>query len=60
MKYIIYCRKSSEGEDRQAQSLETQMTILDEYSKRCDLTVVDRLEESRSAKKLITDRCLTP
>lgn len=51
MKYIIYCRKSSEDEDRQTQSLETQITILDEYAKKCNLMIVDRLEESRSAKK---------
>lgn len=50
MKYITYCRKSSEDESHQVQSLETQRTILDEYSKRCGLEVVDSLEESRSAK----------
>ena len=50
MKYIIYCRKSSEDEDRQAQSLETQVSLLNECAKRNNLTVVDTLQESRSAK----------
>jgi len=51
MKYIIYCRKSTEDDSRQVQSLETQITLLDELAKRCNLDVVDRLQESRSAKK---------
>lgn len=50
MKYIIYCRKSSEGDRKQMQSLETQLSLLDEYAKRAGLTVVDTLQESRSAK----------
>lgn len=50
MKYIIYCRKSSEDDSKQMQSLETQFTLLDEYAKRADLAVVDILQESRSAK----------
>ena len=50
MKYIIYCRKSSEDEDRQAQSLETQLSLLEECAKRDSLDVVDVLQESRSAK----------
>lgn len=50
MKYIIYCRKSSEDESHQVQSLETQIALLDEYSKKWDLNIVDRLHESRSAR----------
>ena len=52
MKYIIYCRKSSEDDSHQVQSLETQITLLDELAKRSNLDVVDRLQESRSAKNV--------
>jgi site-specific DNA recombinase len=50
MKYIIYCRKSSEDDTKQIQSLETQEALLDEYAQKANLIVVDRLHESRSAK----------
>ena len=50
MKYIIYCRKSSEDDSKQIQSLETQESLLMDYSKKADLMVVDVLHESRSAK----------
>ena len=50
MKYIIYCRKSSEEETRQIQSLETQERILTEYAIKNSFNVVDIIKESRSAK----------
>ncbi|TSC88646.1 MAG: recombinase [Microgenomates group bacterium Gr01-1014_5] len=51
MRYIIYCRKSSESEDRQALSIEAQKRELQEYAQRNNLSVIDILEESQSAYK---------
>ena len=50
MKYIAYCRKSSEGEDRQAQSLDTQERLLKDFASREKLEVLRVVRESRSAK----------
>lgn len=50
MKYFIYCRKSSEGESKQAQSLSTQQRILTELTSRLDLEIADIFKESKSAK----------
>jgi site-specific DNA recombinase len=50
MKYFIYCRKSSEEENKQVQSLETQQKNLLEYATKNNLEVVEIIRESRSAK----------
>jgi DNA invertase Pin-like site-specific DNA recombinase len=51
MKYFIYCRKSSEEDSKQLQSLDTQKRILLDYAKLHNLEVVgDPIEEKRSAK----------
>ncbi len=50
MKYFIYCRKSSEEESRQSQSLETQRRILTDFANRLELDIVDIIAESKSAK----------
>jgi DNA invertase Pin-like site-specific DNA recombinase len=50
LRYFIYCRKSSEAEDRQALSLESQLNELKRLSERLNLSVLDILTESRSAK----------
>ncbi|MCW2114434.1 recombinase family protein [Bradyrhizobium elkanii] len=51
MRYFIYCRKSSEAEDRQIASIESQLTTLKRtFSDRTDIEVVGIFEESFSAK----------
>ena len=52
LNYVIYCRKSSEGEDKQIQSLETQLRELDEHAKRNNLNIIDTITESKSAFKV--------
>jgi DNA invertase Pin-like site-specific DNA recombinase len=48
---FIYCRKSSEDEDRQVLSIEAQLRELKEYAEKCGLQIVDTLTESKSAHK---------
>jgi site-specific DNA recombinase len=50
MKYVIYSRKSSEGDDRQAQSLDTQERLLGDYAEKNNLEIVKKIRESKSAK----------
>ncbi|PIZ64860.1 hypothetical protein COU87_00430 [Candidatus Roizmanbacteria bacterium CG10_big_fil_rev_8_21_14_0_10_39_12] len=50
LKYLIYCRKSSEEAGKQLQSLETQETMLLEYAKYNNLKIVDIIKEKKSAK----------
>jgi len=50
MRYFIYCRKSSEAEDRQVLSIESQIHELKRLAARLNLTVIDILTESQSAK----------
>lgn len=51
MKYIVYCRKSSEEDSKQVQSLDTQQRILLEIATQHKLQVVDIVRESRSARR---------
>ena len=51
MKYFIYCRKSSEEEERQALSIESQLQELREYASKQGIEVVREFIESKSAKK---------
>src|SRR5208337_4734205 len=48
--YIIYCRKSSESEERQVLSIESQMKELKELAERLKLPILKILTESQSAK----------
>lgn len=50
MRYIIYCRKSSDSEDRQVQSLESQEHEMKQLAKKENLNVVKVFTESMSAK----------
>lgn len=48
--YIIYCRKSTESEEKQVLSIESQIKELKELAKRLDLRISEVLIESQSAK----------
>ena len=48
--YIIYCRKSSESEERQVLSIESQIKEAEELADRLHLTISQTLTESQSAK----------
>jgi site-specific DNA recombinase len=50
MTYLLYCRKSTEAEDRQVLSIESQEKELWGLAKKLDLTVVKIFHESKSAK----------
>ncbi len=49
-RYFIYCRKSSEAEDRQVLSIESQITELKRLAVKLNLSVIEVLTESQSAK----------
>ena len=49
-RYFLYCRKSSEAEDRQILSLESQINELQRLADKQGLSVVAVLIEARSAK----------
>jgi site-specific DNA recombinase len=50
-KYFIYCRKSTEDEDRQILSIDAQISELNAIAARDGLTIADTLTECRSAKE---------
>ena len=50
-KHFIYCRKSTEDEERQILSIEAQLTELREYAKRENLLIVKEYTESQTAKE---------
>src|SRR5262245_24005150 len=51
LKYFIYCRKSSEDEDRQLLSIDAQYAELNQIAQEHALNIVGRFDESKSAKE---------
>src|SRR5690348_2381707 len=49
-RYFVYCRKSSEEEDRQVMSIQSQIQELNIHAQRDRLQIVAILEEAKSAK----------
>lgn len=50
MKYIIYCRKSTDEKDKQILSIEQQIAELKEFSSREGLEIIDFVTEAKTAK----------
>lgn len=50
LRYVLYARKSSEGEDAQEKSIPDQIQYCEEYAERAELLVVKTIEEKKSAK----------
>ena len=55
-KYFIYCRKSSEDEDRQIRSIEAQLAELNIIAEQNGMTIVEIFTESKSAKEAGRER----
>lgn len=51
IKYFIYCRKSTEEEERQILSIEAQLAELREYARKHNLFIVREYTESQTAKE---------
>ena len=51
MKYIAYCRKSTDEPDRQIMSIEAQIAELKEFAAKENLEIIDFVLESKTAKE---------
>ena len=58
LKFVMYMRKSSESDDRQALSLDAQRDTLVEVAKRNKLKIVTEFREAKSASNRIIDQSL--
>ncbi len=52
MKYFLYCRKSSDREDKQELSIESQRRVMTEYAKQRGLKIINTYIEQKSAYKI--------
>jgi site-specific DNA recombinase len=52
-KYFIYCRKSTEKEERQILSIEAQLAELRDFANQNNLFTVREYTESRTAKESV-------
>ena len=50
IKYIAYCRKSTDEKDKQILSIDAQIAELKEFAKKQNLEILDFVCESRTAK----------
>ncbi len=50
IKYFLYARKSSEGEDRQVSSIESQIDELTKLAEKNNITITEVFSEAKSAK----------
>jgi len=50
MKYIAYCRKSTDEKDKQVLSIDAQIAELKEFAKKQNLEILDFVIELRTAK----------
>lgn len=55
IKYFLYARKSQDSEDRQVQSIDDQVTSMNETASRLGLEIVGTMIEAHSAKKPCSD-----
>jgi uncharacterized coiled-coil DUF342 family protein len=49
-KFFLYARKSTEGDERQVQSLDDQINVMKKKAKDFNIEIVEILQESMSAK----------
>ena len=50
LKYIAYCRKSTDEKDKQVLSIEAQIAELKEFAKRENLSILEFITEAKTAK----------
>lgn len=50
MKYIAYCRKSTDEKDKQVLSIEARVAELQEFAKRDNIEIVEFITEAKTAK----------
>ena len=50
LKYIAYCRKSTDEKDKQVLSIEAQIAELKEFAKRANLSISEFITEAKTAK----------